>query len=491
MTYLKAFNRSLHWIEKFSINGQGIAVSSKQKKQSYPEVSGYLIPSLISIGERKRALVYANWLKSVQGPSGSWTSPDGTPNFFFDSGQILKGLISAEKNFGGFRDCLKKLLDWMISVINDDGSIASSDVDAWAGEVPTEVLLYSLAPMLDALILLGYSSDDPAFEKIDTAKNRMIRSLNPLPTFNCLSHFHAYIIEGLIDLGEIELAEAGLESAQKMKKLSGAIPCYPNEIAVCSTGLFQYALCYFKLGDLDEGKILFNEALKLQNRSGGWYGSYGKDARYFAKSEIPWAVKYFFDSLNFMIKLEFEKMSHIFPTDISVNDDRYKAVRDLVSSSKKSAKVLDLGCGKGRYLKNLCKEYPELNYYGVDLSEKVMSYIADDVVKKQGSITEVPYADNFFDIVVCNEALEHAMNVKGAIAEIHRVLKIDGKVIIIDKNKRFFRKMKILKWEQWFSSKDMIYILKQSGFEVNVLKNLSYENSTGADGLFSAWIGTK
>jgi len=162
-----------------------------------------------------------------------------------------------------------------------------------------------------------------------------------------------------------------------------------------------------------------------------------------------------------------------------------------VSSSKKSAKVLDLGCGKGRYLKNLCKEYPELNYYGVDLSEKVMSYIADDVVKKQGSITEVPYADNFFDIVVCNEALEHAMNVKGAIAEIHRVLKIDGKVIIIDKNKRFFRKMKILKWEQWFSSKDMIYILKQSGFEVNVLKNLSYENSTGADGLFSAWIGTK
>ena len=44
---------------------------------------------------------------------------------------------------------------------------------------------------------------------------------------------------------------------------------------------------------LAEGILKYLE--RLQNRSGGFYGSYGKDAQYFPNEEISWANKYFID----------------------------------------------------------------------------------------------------------------------------------------------------------------------------------------------------
>ena len=35
---------------------------------------------------------------------------------------------------------------------------------------------------------------------------------------------------------------------------------------------------------------------KIQNRTGGFYGSYGKGAKYIPSAEISWAVKYFLDA---------------------------------------------------------------------------------------------------------------------------------------------------------------------------------------------------
>ena len=35
---------------------------------------------------------------------------------------------------------------------------------------------------------------------------------------------------------------------------------------------------------------------KIQNKSGGFYGSYGPGAKYISGGEISWAVKYFLDA---------------------------------------------------------------------------------------------------------------------------------------------------------------------------------------------------
>jgi len=45
-------------------------------------------------------------------------------------------------------------------------------------------------------------------------------------------------------------------------------------------------------------------------------------------------------------------------------------------------------------------------------------------------ITELPYGDNFFDLVICNHVLEHVEDDALALAELHRVLKKGGKAIL-------------------------------------------------------------
>ena len=50
---------------------------------------------------------------------------------------------------------------------------------------------------------------------------------------------------------------------------------------------------------------------------------------------------------------------------------------------------------------------------------------------------ELPFADNFFDIVFLNEVLEHVEDDKRTISESIRVLKVGGKIIIFAPNRLF------------------------------------------------------
>jgi hypothetical protein len=42
----------------------------------------------------------------------------------------------------------------------------------------------------------------------------------------------------------------------------------------------------------------------IQNRTGGFNGSYGKGAKYIAGAEISWAVKYFLDAQLLKMRAE-------------------------------------------------------------------------------------------------------------------------------------------------------------------------------------------
>jgi len=42
--------------------------------------------------------------------------------------------------------------------------------------------------------------------------------------FTTLSHFHAYIMEALVDLGYNELALQGMQAPEKLQRKNGAVP---------------------------------------------------------------------------------------------------------------------------------------------------------------------------------------------------------------------------------------------------------------------------
>ena len=100
---------------------------------------------------------------------------------------------------------------------------------------------------------------------------------------------------------------------------------------------------------------------------------------------------------------------------------------DNLLSNYEFESVLDAGCGSGdvvRYL--LSKGY---DAKGIELSDSVLKDFAGDMLKKgfvqQGSLMELPFKDNEFDVVFSSEVLEHIdeEDIPKVVAELTRVSK--------------------------------------------------------------------
>lgn len=493
--YIEIYRKAINWIRNNSIPNEGI-VNNTSFKKSYPEVTGYYIPTLIKWGYKDLAVSYAKWLCSIQHNDGAWYNTEGEEPYIFDSAQILKGLIAIRNILPEVDEHIIKGCDWILSNMNEEGRLVSPQNNAWGdGRTFSELIhTYCISPIRDAGKILGRKDYIDKAEIIVDYYTTKCKS--QILDFGLLSHFYAYVIEAMLDIGKEDLAREAMEGISLKQKESGAVPAYKNVDWICSTGLFQLAIVWFRLGDVERGNKAFNYACKLQNVSGGWFGSYlsednpNESNTYFPNSEISWAVKYFLDALYYKNKAQFEIQAPIFSDLIDRNDGRYVCVYNAIKNNKKEKiRVLDVGCGKGRYLKNLISELPDNDYCAVDLSLPVMEYIGiPSIQKRQGSLTDIPYDNNYFDVVYTSEALEHAIDIKTAVKELCRVTRSGGKVVIVDKNKSMLGYFPIEEYEQWFDEEELSEELMKYCSNVNVEREVSFDD-TPANGLFYCWIG--
>lgn len=89
--------------------------------------------------------------------------------------------------------------------------------------------------------------------------------------------------------------------------------------------------------------------------------------------------------------------------------------------------VLDVGCGAQPY-RNLLPA--DAQYVGLDTAdaEKHFGYAAADIIHFEGGAW--PLADASVDVVLCTETLEHVFDTTGFLAEMARVLRPGGQVIL-------------------------------------------------------------
>lgn len=301
--------KALTWIKNNTIDGNGITVTSKQRRV-YPEVTGYYIPTLLKIGEVDMAISYAKYLCKIQKDNGAWFDAYDNDPYVFDSAQILKGLVAIYDILPEVKGNILKGCDWLLSNMDETGRLNPATPDCFAEDtsVYSELIhLYCLTPLLDA----GNKFDKPNYiEAAHQIKDYYLKNnMDDILNFSLLSHFYAYVMEGLVDIGETDVIRKAMHNIEKYKDEKGAIPGLYDVKWVCSTGLFQLAIVWYKLGEIKKGNQLFEYTCNLQNESGGWYGSYAtsfknkyftrkrKKAWYFPKEEIAWANKYFFDAL--------------------------------------------------------------------------------------------------------------------------------------------------------------------------------------------------
>ena len=71
-----------------------------------------------------------------------------------------------------------------------------------------------------------------------------------------------------------------------------------------------------------------------------------------------------------------------------------------------SLKMLDIGCGRGYYVRDALEE--GINAYGIDVSthalENALAEVKDRITF--GSITEIPFGDEEFDVMTAFDVIE-------------------------------------------------------------------------------------
>jgi len=96
-------------------------------------------------------------------------------------------------------------------------------------------------------------------------------------------------------------------------------------------------------------------------------------------------------------------------------------------------RILDLGCGKGRFAAHVQNSGAEV--VGFDISPRMLAG-ASGLKRIRGSARRLPFGDGAFDAVMAIEVLEHlsARGIDEALAEVSRVLRPGGVLVIVDKN---------------------------------------------------------
>jgi malonyl-CoA O-methyltransferase len=192
------------------------------------------------------------------------------------------------------------------------------------------------------------------------------------------------------------------------------------------------------------------------------------------------------------IRRSFDEASHDEERFPSTIDPRIRHVQVLLKFFGPLAdkRVLDVGCGKGRFARVLQGQNPGADIWGLDISEEMLRFVPAGIHALAGSMTELPFADSAFNFVYATESLEHAVEIDRAVNEMCRVLEPGGKLVIIDKNAEHWGKLKTPEWERWFKRRELEKLLARNCREVRS-EFVSYWEDVAPDGLFLAWYACK
>ncbi len=95
--------------------------------------------------------------------------------------------------------------------------------------------------------------------------------------------------------------------------------------------------------------------------------------------------------------------------------------------------ILDVGCGPGN-MAAFCGDLKGSKWFGVDLWEHQLSQASEKQVYKDlfqvNLVAGLPFRDNSFDVVICNEVLMYLPNAAEVLREFHRVVRSQGKVFV-------------------------------------------------------------
>lgn len=139
------------------------------------------------------------------------------------------------------------------------------------------------------------------------------------------------------------------------------------------------------------------------------------------QQEKIWKTK-FGEEYNLRNVFDNKGLDDVYVSDIGIT--RTSMNEDFIGFLDRKARILEVGCNIGIQLVNL-QEMGFENLYGIDLQPHAVE-LARQRTKRiniiQGNAYDIPYKDNFFDMVFSNRVLIHLNpdNFREALKEIYR-----------------------------------------------------------------------
>jgi len=138
------------------------------------------------------------------------------------------------------------------------------------------------------------------------------------------------------------------------------------------------------------------------------------------------------------IRDQFTRQAQAYADTAQAKDDAAHARLAALVGPKATDRVLDVACGPGFLTLAFAAQCAEA--VGVDATEALLDIARGNarargvanVRFESGDATELPYADEAFDIVVCRAAFHHFPNPSRVLGEMRRVVRTGGAVMVAD-----------------------------------------------------------
>jgi ubiquinone/menaquinone biosynthesis C-methylase UbiE len=117
----------------------------------------------------------------------------------------------------------------------------------------------------------------------------------------------------------------------------------------------------------------------------------------------------------------------------------HRTILEEVEADRETADILDVGCGTGSLLADLAKAGAG-SLAGVDLAPKILD-VAREKLAAAGARADLraadaeeplPWPSESFDVATLTGALHHFYRPRDVLAEIHRLLRPGGRLLIVD-----------------------------------------------------------
>lgn len=446
----------------------------------YIETTGYIIPTLIAAGRylgneaiAGRAELAAHWLLGMQKDSGAFCDTDTGREQVFDTGQVLTGLIEAFRTWGDehFLEAAVKAGSWLIGVQEKDGS--------WQRYAYNNVRHTYYTKVAAALLQLAQVSGESryheaALKNVRWALDRQdddgyFKNMEFRTGEDPFLHTIAYVIEGLLDsyaaAKDNTMLDAAMKTVAALGELNGKREMLlssqygehwvPVNRERCISGLAQWAGIAMRAYHLTGDENMLTQAVKTiyylkskqylrsdENLYGGLPGSVPLWGDYLGFCYPNWGVKFFIDALiaydaygipqwkeqETWVSESFRFSDAVVGDDLGPNDLNYVKFIEKNIAAEKDITLLDVGCGKGKFVRYFAGSHPRWTVTGID-----PSFSEGDRIRT-GSAYSLPVPDRYADVVLLIEVLQHIGDLRRAMAELSRVTKEGGLLIIGDRD---------------------------------------------------------